>query len=174
MKIDGGHDRVGIVIGDGGSFSSRGGTTIENARALADESCHELRSFVLNNASTCSERGSPSHVSVLNPARGDQKSTRSQVDSFGAKLRFRFWTTKADRGHGNRLVMLANAESGIEPVGLGPSDRPATAGGRFRLRASRLKNELSRVEPCRTALCERPVYVTRHSRMERRNVYERA
>ncbi len=42
MKFDGSKFRVGIAIGDGGSFSSRRRTAVENVCALADQSCYEL------------------------------------------------------------------------------------------------------------------------------------
>ena len=72
-------------------------------------------------------------VSTQNSSRGARKATRSEFDSFGAESLFRFRTTKTDCGHGNRLIVLANAKSRIEPVGLGPAfdepQRVSAAGG---------------------------------------------
>jgi hypothetical protein len=125
MKLDGGNFRIGIVIGESQSFSPGSRTTVENMRAVADKGCDELRGFVLNHTKTRSKSSSPGDVSVLNSARRVKEHTRSKLDSFGAERLFCFRMTKTDRGHGNRLVVLANAKSGIDSVGLDPAfDEP--------------------------------------------------
>ncbi len=62
---------------------------------------------------------------MLHSPRRGKESTGSEIDSFGAELIFRFRTAQADRGHGNRLVVLANAQSRMDAVGLRPTfDKP--------------------------------------------------
>jgi hypothetical protein len=133
VKFDRRKIRVGIAIGDGGSFSSWRRTTVENVRAVADQSRDELRGFILNNTEACPKSGGLGDVPVPHSSRRGKESAGSEFDSFGAEPVFCFGTTKADCGHGNRLVVLANAQSGIESVGFDPTfDEPewvGTAGG---------------------------------------------
>src|SRR5712692_4978737 len=125
MKIDSGNIRVRISVGDGGSFSSGGRATIEDAGAMADERGNELRGFILNDAEAGSERRGSRDITPLASSRGRQQSAGSEFGSFGADLGFRFRTAKADCGDRNRLIVPANADGGIESVSLGPAfDEP--------------------------------------------------
>jgi hypothetical protein len=109
MKLNRRDARVGIAIGDGGGFSSWSRATIEYALAAADQSRNELRGFVLNDAEAGSKSGRLGNVPVLNSPRRGEESAGAEFDSFGEELIFCFGTTKADCGHGNRLIVPANA-----------------------------------------------------------------
>jgi len=129
MEVDRGNFSVGITIGDGQGLSPGSGAAIQDTRAVADESCDELRGFVLNNAKARMESGRSGDIPVLNSSRGRKKSTGSEFDSFGAELGFSLRATKTDRGHGNRLIVAADAERGIESIGPGPPfDEPRRVG----------------------------------------------
>ena len=82
MKIDSGNIRVRITIGDGGSFSSRGRTAIENATAVAHQGGDELRGFILNDAEAGSERRGSRDITPLDSSRGCQQSAAGKFDSF--------------------------------------------------------------------------------------------
>src|SRR6266446_2142167 len=126
MKIHGGYICIGITIGDSGGFSSWGRTTIENARAVSDKSRNELRGFVLNYAKARSERGRLGEVSLQDSSGRGKENAGSEFDPLGAELCLYVRTTKTDCGHRNRLIVLANAKSRGESVGLGPAfDQPA-------------------------------------------------
>src|SRR5271157_853329 len=125
MKIGGSNLSVGITIGDGQGLSSRSRTTVENAETIADKGCHELRSFVLNNKESRSEGSSSRDVPALDSSRRGQESSGSEFNSFRSDLLVRFRATETDCGHGNRLIVLADAKCGVETVGAGPAfDQP--------------------------------------------------
>jgi len=125
MEIDSGDTRARILIGNGGSFPARSRTAIKDTGAGADERRDELRGFILNHAKAGAESGGSGDVPLQNQASRSKKCAGSEFDAFGAKLLFRFGTTKAKCGHGNRLVVLANAASGGETVDCGPTlDEP--------------------------------------------------
>ena len=97
---------------------------------MADKSRNELRGFILND--TEGPRGKPRSWST-SPCCTRRAETRkcpgSEFDSFGFDLLFRFRTAEADCGHGNRLIVPADAKGGIESVGLGPAfDEPERVG----------------------------------------------
>src|SRR5208282_5318155 len=121
MKIDGGNGRIGIAIGDGSGFSSWRRAAVEKVCAMADESCDELRGFVLDNAEARLERSSSGDVSVLNSPRPGEERSGSEVDSFGEEPRFYLGTSKAGCGDGDRLVLPANPDGGIESVATDPA-----------------------------------------------------
>src|SRR5580704_4883953 len=125
MEIDRGDIRVGIAIGDSFSLPSWSRTTVENIDAVANQSCNELRGLILNDAKACPESGSLGDVPAQNSSRGGQQSAGSEFDSFGAELLFCFCAAKTDCSYRDRLIVLANAKSGIESIGLGPAfDEP--------------------------------------------------
>ena len=129
MEFHGRDVRSRIPISDGQSLSSGSRTTVEDVRAVPDESSNELRSFILNNAEARAESRGPGHISVLHSACGGQERPGSEFDSFGFDLLFSFRTAEADCGHRDRLIVSADAKGGIESVGLNPAfDEPQRVG----------------------------------------------
>ncbi len=129
MKLDRNDLRVGIAIRDGRSLPARRRATIENAAAVADQSCNELGGFILNHTEAGAERRRFRNVPAQDSSRGGKESAGSEFDSFGPKLLFCFRTPKPDCGHGNRLIVLADAKRGIESVRLDPAfDEPGRMG----------------------------------------------
>ncbi len=83
-------------------------------------------------------RGSLGDVAVLHSSRRSKERTGSEFDTFGAEAIFCFGSAKAHRGHGNRLVVQANAKSGFDSIGLDPAlDEPQWVRTAFRKRLGR-------------------------------------
>ena len=133
MKVNRCNVRIEITIGDGASLSARRGATVEHARAASDESCDELRRFVLNGTEAGTESRCFCDVSMPNLPRVCKKSAGSQFDPFGAELIFGFRMTETDHGYGNRLIVAANLRCSFEAILQRPAfDQPwrmGTAGG---------------------------------------------
>ena len=96
---------------------------------MPDERRNELRGFILNHNKARAESRGPGHISVLHSACGGQECPGSEFDSFGFDSLFRFRTAETDCGHGNRLIVSADAKGRIESVGMGPAfDEPQRVG----------------------------------------------
>ena len=125
MQVHGDDLRTRIAPRDRHRLSAWSRAAIENSQTFADESCDELRRFILDHNFAASERLCLCYIAGANtPCRG-KKRTRVDDNAFRLKRALGDLIVKPHRCHRDCLVIFADAASGIEPVFLSPTfDQP--------------------------------------------------